>query len=372
MARIGIFGGGPLAKMIAQAASVLGIETLIFARQADEPALSVTPHQIIGDWADLALLRQFADSCDVVTIEDDQVELDLLRQIVAWGRPVWPHPDTLAQVQDKLEQARRMQQLGIDTARFRKVSVPTDVLDSAAEFGFPIVLRSRRKGPQASIRINRAAGIQPALEKLAGQDLMVEAAVPIVRELAVIITRDAAGEMRTYPVVQTIRRNNTLHTALCPAPIDEATAYRAIEVARKAVESIEGVGSFGVALFEIADQEVLLHRVAPYPHNAGLYSIEGIITSQFENHVRAIMGYPLGDVAQIAPATVMINILAERDGLPNPEAIREALATEGVHYHMYGKYELRIGRKMGHINILGYDVDSAEKLGRFALSRLNL
>jgi len=147
---------------------------------------------------------------------------------------------------------------------------------------------------------------------------------------------------------------------------------RAVEMARAAVEAIEGVGAFGVEMFEVADNDVLFNEIAPRPHNSGHYTIEGTITSQFENHVRAVLGLPLGDVFQVAPAVAMVNIIGERNGTPNPHALREALATGGAHIHLYGKTAVRPGRKMGHITVLGYNTDGAEKVARLALSRVQL
>lgn len=374
MPRLGILGGGQLAKMTAQAATVLGVDVVIFARSEDEPALAVTGQAIIGDWQDEATLRSFAERCDVVTLESEFVEVSVIQRLAAMGVTVWPAPATVEQVQDKYDQKRRMQAAGIETARFRKVSVATEVLDASAEFGFPIILKARRDGYDGygNALIQRAHDIPAALEKLQGRSLMVEAVVPFVRELAVIVARDAEGNMRDYPVVETIQKNGICHIVRCPAAVEEGVALNAIEMARSAVAAIDGVGVFGVELFELANSELLFNEIAPRPHNSGHYTIEGTITSQFENHVRAVLGWPLGDVAQIAPATVMINILGERSGPPNAAALRDALATGGVHIHLYGKHEVRPGRKMGHITVLGYSVDGAEKVARLALSRLQL
>jgi len=374
MARLGILGGGQLAKMTAQAASVLDVEVVIFARQADEPALKVTPHALIGDWADEAQLHDLAARCDVVTLESEFVAVAVLERLEEKGLRVVPSSATLAQVQDKFDQKRHMQAHGIEVPRFRRVRVATDVLDAAAEFGFPVIVKARREGYDGygNALVQRAHDIPAALEKLQGRYLMVEAVVPFIREIAVIIARGADGEVRDYPVVETIQKNGICHIVRCPAPIDEASALAAIEMAKRAVEAIDGVGVFGVEMFELPGNEIVFNEIAPRPHNSGHYSIEGVITSQFENHVRAVMGWPLGDVAQIAPATAMINILGERSGTPNPDALRDVLATGGVHVHLYGKREVRPGRKMGHITVLGYSVDGAEKVARLALSRLKL
>jgi len=374
MTKIGIFGGGQLAKMTAQAASVLNIETLIFANEANEPALKVTPHHLIGAWDDEDLLKQFAESVDVVTLESEFVPVDILQKVESYGTPVYASSETVEQVRDKLVQKRRMQQAGIDGPRFKKVMVGSDVLEASTEFGFPLMMKTRTLGYDGygNQLIRRAHDIEPALQKFEGRELMVEEMVNFVRELAVIVARSADGSVRAYPVVETIQKNNVCHIVRCPAAIEEDVARLANDMAIQAVEAIDGVGVFGVEMFEVADGQVLFNEIAPRPHNSGHYTIEGTITSQFENHVRAILGLPLGDVAQIAPATAMINILGEREGEPNPDALNDVLRVGGTHVHLYGKDQVRPGRKMGHITVLGYNTDGAEKVARLALSKLNL
>lgn len=374
MTKIGIFGGGQLAKMTAQAASRLNIETLIFANKANEPALKVTPHHLIGAWDDEALLQQFAESVDVVTLESEFVPVDILQKVESYGTPVYASSETVEQVRDKLVQKRRMQQAGIYVPRFKKVMVGSDILEASTEFGFPLMLKTRTLGYDGygNQLIRRAHDIEPALQKFEGRELMVEEMVNFVRELAVIVARGIDGSVRAYPVVETIQKDNVCHIVRCPAAIEEDVARLANDMAIQAVEAIDGVGVFGVEMFEVANNQVLFNEIAPRPHNSGHYTIEGTITSQFENHVRAILGYPLGDVAQIAPATAMINILGEREGEVNASALAEALQVGGTHVHLYGKEQVRPGRKMGHITVLGYNTDGAEKVARLALSKLQL
>ena len=374
MPTIGILGGGQLAKMTAQAASALDIDVIVFAKKADEPALKLVPNHMIGAWDDEDLLKQFAEQCELVTLESEFVPPEILRRIEALDTPVYASSVTLDLVRDKLMQKRHMQQAGIDVPRFTKVMVGSDILEASVEYGFPVMLKARTMGYDGygNVLIRRAHDIEAALEKLNGRELMVEALVNFVRELAVIVARSRTGEIRVYPVVETVQKNNICHTVRCPAPIDESTAKLATDMAIAAVEAIDGVGVFGVEMFELPHNQVLFNEIAPRPHNSGHYTIEGTITSQFENHIRAILGWPLGDVAQIAPATVMINILGEREGPPNPTALSDALSVGGVHWHLYGKSQVRPGRKMGHVTILGYSADGAEKVGRLALSKLKL
>lgn len=381
MTRIGILGGGQLALMTAQAAITMGIETVIFAPKPDSPASRMTPHHLVGDWQDETLLQQFAQMCDVVTLESEFVAPEILERIEALGTPVYASSATLKLVQDKLTQKRTMQQAGIAVPRFKNIMVGADVLEAASEFGFPLMLKARVGGYDGygNVLIRRAHDIEPALENLAGRDdmsrVMVEEMVHFVRELAVMVVRGRDGDVRTYPVVQTIQQNNICHRVLCPAPIDEATAVQAVDMARTAVEAIDGVGVFGVEMFEVGDEQgvntVIFNEIAPRPHNSGHYTIEGTITSQFENHVRAVVGLPLGDVYQIAPACAMINILGEKQGRLTTEMLRGAFETGGAHVHLYGKQDQRPGRKMGHITVLGYDADGADKVARLALSKID-
>ncbi len=374
MPTIGIFGGGQVAKMLAQAASTLSVEMIIFAQHEDEPALQVTSRRIIGQWDDEALLSQFAAECDVITIDNAAVPAEILRHVEELGTPVYPSPATIEQIQDQLMQKRHMQGEGISVPRFKQVLAGSDVLEASTEFGFPLMLKTRKpeEGIPAAAMIRRAHDIEPALQRFRGRKLMAEEVVKSVRELAVIVARGQDGDIRAYPVVEIVRKNGVCHIVRCPAPVEEAAAFRATEMAINAVKSIDGVGVFGVDVYEIEGEEIIFHEITPHPHDGGHYSIEGTITSQFENHIRAILGWPLGDVAQIAPATVMINILGERKGEPNPLALKDALEVGGVHWHLYGKSEIIPGRKMGHITVLGYNIDGAEKVGLLALSKFNL
>lgn len=371
MPTIGLFGGGEAAKMIVQAASILNVETVIFATQEDEPALKIAPRRVIGSWNDEALLTEFAQQCDLVTLQDGAVPLDVLKRVDALGATVMPSLATLDNLTDKLLQKRKMQQLGLPTPRFDKVMVGSDILEAASEFGFPLLLKTRTERPEGtdSVLIRRAHDVESALETLSGQALLVEDVLTVARELSMVLVRGQDGEMRNYPVSEITQQNGALYSVLCPASVEEETAYRAMEIAVQAVQALEGVGVFHVALYETADGEVLLKDIAPYPHNAGYYTIEGIITSQFENHLRAVLGWPLGDVAQIAPATAMLNIVAGPHAMRS-DALPALLSVGGTHVHWYGKPHAA-GRKMGHITVLGYNTDGAEKVGRLALSKLD-
>lgn len=352
MRGIGILGTNYVARMIGQAASQFAI-----------------PVNDLGSWPDAAQLEQEVAASAVITHVGAVIDAARLRQIEACGGFCAASSKTIGLIQDRLLQKRTMQHAGVETARFRKISLPTDILDAAQEFGFPLLLQPQHVNAHRTQElIRRAAEITPALERLAGHELIVEASVHAAREISVTVVRGLDGVIRTYPVVEIVRSNGRIQFVRCPAPIDEALAHRATEAAVKAVQAVEGVGAFSIELFEVADNEVIFSDIAPGPQNTGFYTLEGCITSHFENHVRAVMGMPLGDTFQIAPATSTVMISGESSVAS--ERLKDALATGGAHIHLYGDADKMPENQVGHITVLGYDTDGAEKVGRLALSRL--
>jgi 5-(carboxyamino)imidazole ribonucleotide synthase len=370
MTRVGMFGGGQLAQMLTQAAVSLGVETAIFERFADSPAGRLTQCEIVGAWEDSAALERFAAACDLVTLESEFVDAAVLAALEARGVPVYPTAATVAVVQDKLAQKQRIAAAGLAVPAFRGVAAPDEALAAAAELGWPLVLKARRNGYDGygNATLRGPADVGPAWERLSrgGSPLLVEAWVPFARELAVMVVRGRDGGTLAYPVVETVQQNHICHIVRAPAPMPAAEADAAVELAVRAVRAVDGVGIFGVELFELPDGRVLYNELAPRPHNSGHYSIEGCVTSQFENHLRAVLGWPLGSAELRAPAAVMVNLLGRRDGPVAPDALREALAVPGAHIHLYGKRESRVGRKMGHITALGASLGEAEATARRA------
>lgn len=376
MIQLGILGGGQLAQMLTQAAIALGIETVIFERSADSPAARRTQREVVGSWGDATALESFAKQCDLVTLENEFVDAAVLRRLEARGLEVYPSSATLAVIQDKLLQKQRIAAMGLALPSFRAVATPDDVLRAANDYGWPLLLKVRREGYDGygNATLRTAVDIAPAWERLThgGRQLLVEAFVPFTHELAVMILRGRDGEIQAYPVVETVQQNHICHIVRAPAPIAPAVAVHAVALAQQAVQAVDGVGIFGVELFMLADGTVLYNEMAPRPHNSGHYTIEGCITSQFENHLRAVLGWPLGATALRAPAVVMVNLLGQRNGTAHPEGIRAALAVDGAHIHLYGKREVRVGRKMGHITTLGTSLAEAEALARRAADLVEL
>ena len=375
-ALLGILGGGQLARMTAEAASQLGIEVAIMEKEANSPAGRIAAREVVGDWLDFDRLAELADGVLAVTLENEFVDVAALEWLEAQGVAVYPTARTLAMTQDKYEQKRFMRAAGVPTTDFAPVESAEDVTRAAKEWGWPLVLKGRRNSYDGYGNATLAGpdDIAPAFERLGFPErtLYVERWAPFTRELAVIVARGRNGETVVYPTVETVQRNHICHIVRAPAPGAAEVARRAQEIARAVVEAIDGVGVFGVEMFEMEDGTVLYNEIAPRPHNTGHYTIEGCVTSQFENHVRATLGLPLGSAELVAPAAVMVNTLGVRNGPAEALGMARALAIPGAHVHVYGKLATRVGRKMGHITALGASVAEAEAIARAAADALDL
>lgn len=361
MPRLGIIGGGQLAKMTAAAAMPFGCEVVVLERQDDFPAHSLDTHALIGDWNDPRELLRLAPLVDVVTLENEFVSTDALAVLADHRHAFWPGLQTLALVQDKLRQKTVFAAAGLPVARF------ADAPDRAAvlRFGFPAVLKKRRNSydGKGNATVRSATDLDAAWAKLDGdrQALYVEAFCPFERELAVIVTRGQDGAVVRYPVVETINREHIC--CVVKGPVDRPAAA---DMAARAVEAVGGVGSFGVEFFQLAGGRLLLNEIAPRVHNTGHYTIEACVCSQFENHVRAVLGWPLGSPAMVAPAAAMVNLLGCGEGPGTPVGLTEALRIPGAYVHVYGKTRSARGRKMGHVTALGCDAGEAASLAQRA------
>lgn len=371
---IGLIGGGQLARMTAQAASQLGCSVAILERREHSPASGLAHHSLIGDWDNPENLLRLARLSTVVTLENEFVDAEALAVVERHGHPLHPGSGTVKIVQDKLWQKQALLDSGIPLPRFADAPTQADVLRAASEFGWPLVLKKRRNGydGKGNATLRSHADLGPAWTALGGdqQSLFVEAWFPFERELAVMITRSVDGRAVVYPVVETIQRDHICHVVKAPAELSAETAARAAEVARMAVGAVGGVGTFGVELFLASDGSIAVNELAPRVHNSGHYTIEACDCSQFENHVRAVLGWPLGASKMRAPAAVMINLLGTGPGPGHPEGLDEALSVPGAAIHLYGKRTSERGRKMGHVTALGESVEVAYRSARRAADAL--
>jgi 5-(carboxyamino)imidazole ribonucleotide synthase len=363
--RLGIVGGGQLGRMMTGPAHQLGYEVTVLDPAEGGPAAQVTNQQIVAGFDDDAAIRELASQSDFLTFEIESAGEAVLQEL-ATSMPVNPSPDTLFLIKDKLRQKEYFERHGIPTGPFRRVSSSDEARAAGEQFGYPFLLKARVGGYDG--RGNEVIGgpddIIAALDRL-GDVVYAEAFVAFERELAVMVARDVTGTIVNYPVTQTVHERNICQATVTPAPVNDQVARAAVESARRVAERLGGGGVFGIEMFLVGDN-VLVNEVAPRVHNSGHYTIEACYVSQFEQHVRAVTGMPLGTTDLRVPAAAMVNILGEREGPAEPEGLTEALATPGVAVHLYGKAETRVDRKMGHVTAVGASVDEALNLAKTA------
>jgi 5-(carboxyamino)imidazole ribonucleotide synthase len=341
--KIGVLGGGQLGRMMALAAHPLAMRCVFLDPAADAPAGAVGEH-IRGSYEDPAKLAEISARCQVATYEFESVPVESARALAA-KVPVYPPPRALEVSQDRLPEKQFFERLGVPTAAFAPVSSEDDLTRALERLGFPAVLKTRRFGydgkGQALLRNMQDA--RDAWSSLGEQPLIVEKFVTFRRELSVIGVRGRDGETRFWPVVENHHAGGILRLSLAPAPgLDAAAQKNAEDIAGRVLRELEYVGVAAIELFD-TDAGLLANEMAPRVHNSGHWTIEGAETSQFENHVRAITGLPLGATASLGPCA-MVNLIGK---MPDAAAV---LATEGAHFHSYEK-EPAPGRKLGHVTI---------------------
>lgn len=372
--RIGIIGAGQLAKMLAQAASELGCEIIVLDPDSHAPAHKHAADSIIARWDKPEPLLDLASRVDVVTYENEFVPADVLESIEKAGHPLYPSSASLRLIQDKYLQKQTLAAAGVPVPRFESVATEQDVADAGEKLGWPLVLKARRNGydGKGNATVRSKEEISEAWQKLGGgkNSLYVEQFCHYTAELAVMITRGRNGSSVVYPVVESIQRNHICHEVLVSTGIDEVIQDRVIQMAKSVVAAFNAVGSYGIELFLTKTGEVLLNEIAPRVHNSGHYSIEACECSQFENHIRAILGLPLGSAKLVAPAAVMVNLLGIGSGPGMPAGYLEALKVEGAHIHIYGKTQSKPGRKMGHVTALGQTLEEARTRAQSAATKL--
>jgi len=362
--RLGIVGGGQLAKMTALAGLQLGCDVVVLERNNYSPAANLASHSIVGDWDHPEALLKLASQVDVVTLENEFVEAVSLRALEEAGYALYPTARSIALVQDKFIQKQALAAAGLSVPRFQAVATASELEEAAARLGWPLLLKARRNAydGKGNATVRAAADAAAAWMKLGGnqgRELFVEEFFDFTMELAVIVTRGRDGASVSYPVVETVQRNHVCHLVKAPAPVPGEVAVHADEVARKAVAAVGAVGSFGVEMFLTGEGKIVVNELAPRVHNSGHYTIEACVCSQFENHVRAVLGWPLGSTAMVAPAAVMVNLLGTARAAGHPHGLERALTVPGAHVHIYGKAMSGAGRKMGHVTLLGATLDEA-------------
>lgn len=365
MAVVGVIGGGQLARMMIPAAVALGIELRVLAEAPDSSArLAAT---VVGDYRDTAAVLAFARGCDVITFDHEHVPQEVLRALLAAGVAVRPGPDALLYAQDKLAMRERLTELGVPQPDWARVDSAEQLALFLADHGGRAVVKTPRGGYDGKgVRVVDDA--HAADDWLANGPVLVEELVHFERELAQLVARRPSGNAQLWPLVETVQRGGVCAEVIAPAPqLTDAVERAAAEIATTVAHGLAVTGVLAVELFESTEGRVLVNELAMRPHNSGHVTIDGSITSQFEQHLRAVLDWPLGDTSALAPWGVMINVFGS---LPDPAIVAALGHQSSAKVHAYGKGP-RAGRKAGHVTVIGDDLDDAAFRARAAASHFD-
>jgi phosphoribosylaminoimidazole carboxylase, PurK protein len=343
---IGILGGGQLGRMLAQAAARLGFDVAILEREQDAPAGRVSARVVEGAYDDPDALARLAEVADVVTYEFENVPAASVERLTSLGAEVAPGPRALAVAQDRFEEKTFLNAHGAPTVAFAPADTPEGAVEAVARLGAPVLMKTRREGYDGKGQrwVEHAADAARVFAELGGVPVIVEAPADFVRELSVIAARGRDGSTAVYPLAENHHEHGILRRSLAPAEAPAAVAEQAETIARRILNGLDYVGVIGIELFELKDGRLLVNEIAPRVHNTGHWTQDGCAVDQFEQHIRAVAGWPLGPTAAIARVE-MLNLLGDEvDGWPKFAAEAE------TRIHLYGKRQAKPGRKMGHVN----------------------
>lgn len=368
--QLGFLGAGQLARMSGLQAFRYGIQIGAFSdRDEDEPAQFLTPYSVNGSFSSVEDLSAFARQCEVVTLENEFISSDILHKTVnESGTPIYPSPESFALIENKLVEKETFENAGIPVTPYQLMRNEDELVNFGKQHGWPYLLKSSKGGYDGygNETVESPEEAIAAFGKLGGKkghDIIAEAFVDFTHELAVQVARNETG-CEVYPCCETVQENHICVAVKSPAPVSDDIQERARELAVKATEAIDGKGLFAYEFFLTADGSLLLNESAPRPHNSGHYTIEGCITSQFENHVRAVLGLPLGSTDLRRPAVIMINLLGTEQRSARVNQAMEALRQEDAHLHVYGKLHSRPGRKMAHYTLMGENMSKLYNIAR--------
>ena len=344
---VGILGGGQLGRMLAMAARDLGFRTCIFTPEEDSPASQVADDTIVAPYKREDALDALAEKCDVITYEFENIPVNTAKYLER-DFLVRPSSRPLQASQNRLDEKTFLNNLGVPTTTFAAITQMDDLIGQGPHMGFPCVLKTQRGGydGKGQVIVRDKAGLAPGWRDLMLQPIIIESFVPFKRELSIICARGLNGAVAFYPMAENDHRDHILHTSTAPAEVSDMMVMRAEDMARRIVEGLDYVGVLAVELFETEDGSLLVNEIAPRVHNSGHWSIEACQTSQFENHIRAITGMPLGPTT-LKHRAVMTNLIGEE--INQADMLSQA---EDTFVHDYGKHEARPGRKMGHYTTL--------------------
>lgn len=366
---LGIVGAGQIARMTHQAAMKLGFTPRLFAERFDDSAAQAAPDAVFYHPDALA---GFAEDCAVLTFEHERIDIGLLQAMEENGSLLRPGTETIRAAFDKMYQRRVLKNKGFNVPRFSEVRGPDDVLDFAAKDGFPIVLktvRAAKPGERGVWIVENRSEAMKVFSEQSDQQLMAEEFQAILKELVVLVVRRPGGQSRCYPITEISIQDGICTEIRTPADIGSRLASEALDVATSIADELQAVGVLAVEFF-LTTEGLVVNELAARPHNAGHFTIEACPTSQFENHVRAVLDLPLGPTWANAPAAVTLNVLGTLDGVDPARGLPEALAVEGAQVHLYGKLP-RPRRKLGHVTAIGDDIGQARDLARRAEAALH-
>jgi 5-(carboxyamino)imidazole ribonucleotide synthase len=371
MSTIGIVGGGQLGRMLTLAATPLGFQVVVLDPTPNCPATQVGAKQIEGSLRDKRALQKLGKHADYITFDIEHLDTSALEAI--GGKPIRPSLKTVRLIQDKFGQKEFLQKNGIKIARFKKTDTIEQAKKELANFG-RIFLKTRHDAydGRGNFSVKDIPQLEVAWKQLAGRKLYVEETIDFTMELSIIVARDIHGNIKTYPLTETVHQRSICLETLTPAHVEDTVKQRAEKLAVKTAKTLEGAGVFGIEMFLDKNGRVLINEIAPRVHNSGHYTIEACVTSQFEQHIRAITGLPLGHTGLTAPAAVMINILGERDGDTRIKGLEKALQQPETGVHFYGKSPTKTDRKMGHITATGKTLAQARRRASSASKEITI
>lgn len=375
--KIGIIGGGQLGQMMLLEAKKMGFYAVVLDPSEDCPCHSICDEHIVAGFDDEDAFQLLAKKTDVITYEFEHINAKALESLEAKGYKVYPTAASLEVIQDKLTQKEAMLKAGLPVPDFMQIENTQDMAKAGEKYGYPYMLKARTGGydGKGNAVVKSAESIDSAYNELGGGKikLMAEKMVNFKMETSILACRSLNGDIAVYPVGDNYHIDSILHETKVPANIPDKASKTAMAVASKVMEIFDGIGMFCVEMFVTNENDILVNEVAPRPHNSGHYTIEGCITSQFENHIRAVVGLPLGSTDLIGP-TVMINLLGEEgfSGKTKVEGLDKAMALKGVTVHIYGKSQTKPKRKMGHITVTANSIGKAEAIAKEAFDYIKI
>lgn len=368
---IGIVGGGQLGRMLALAAFPLGFKVVVVDPTDNCPAKQVGAEQIKASLKDKKALKKLADKSDYITFEIEHIDASAFKNL---KKPVNPAPQTMELIQDKFKQKQFLQKNNLPVGDFVEIKSFSQAQATLNYFGGSMILKTRRNAydGRGNAVIKNIMQLEKAFNDFGQAELYAEKLVGFKKELAAVIAKDMKGNIKAFPLVETIHERNICVETLSPARVKNSVEKKALSIASEAISKLKGSGVYAVEMFLTIDGKILINEIAPRVHNSGHYTMDACATSQFEQHIRAVTNLPLGDASMGSNAACMVNILGKKNGEPDLSGVEDALSTPDIHIHMYGKSPNKVDRKMGHINAVGSSLNNVRKNAKLARNKLNI